>query len=63
MDQAFAFAGSNAWRCKEILSVKELIQKIMQEYENFKQCEPVDSMYKESIKMFSVSRSSTLFRT
>lgn len=32
MDEAFAFAGSNAWRCNEIISVKELIQKIMQEY-------------------------------
>ncbi|MHC5157888.1 MAG: NAD(P)H-dependent flavin oxidoreductase [Planctomycetota bacterium] len=34
MDEAFAFAGSNAWRCNEIISVKQLIQTIMQEYEN-----------------------------
>jgi nitronate monooxygenase len=34
MDEAFAFAGSNACRCNEIISVKKLIQKIMQEYEN-----------------------------
>lgn len=32
MDQAFAFAGSNVSRCHEIISVKELIQKLMQEY-------------------------------
>jgi len=30
--EAFAFAGSNVWRCNEIISVKELIAKIMQEY-------------------------------
>jgi NAD(P)H-dependent flavin oxidoreductase YrpB (nitropropane dioxygenase family) len=34
MDKAFAFAGSNAWRCEEIVSVKQLIHKILQEYEN-----------------------------
>jgi len=39
LDEAFAFAGSNAWRCNEIISVKSLIQKIMQEYENAKRCE------------------------
>jgi len=33
MEESFAFAGSNAWRCDEIISVKHLIQKIMQEYE------------------------------
>ena len=33
LDEAFAFAGSNAWRCNEIIPVKSLIQKIMQEYE------------------------------
>ena len=32
MDEAFAFAGSNAWKCNEIITVKELIAKIMQEY-------------------------------
>nr|WP_257788008.1 nitronate monooxygenase [Anaerohalosphaera lusitana] len=32
MDEAFAFAGSNAWRCNEIISVKQLINKIEQEY-------------------------------
>jgi len=32
LDQAFAFAGSNACRCNEIISVKELIEKITQEY-------------------------------
>ncbi|MHC4551416.1 MAG: NAD(P)H-dependent flavin oxidoreductase [Planctomycetota bacterium] len=31
MDESFAFAGSNAWRCDEIISVESLIQKIMQE--------------------------------
>ncbi|RKY14136.1 MAG: nitronate monooxygenase [Planctomycetota bacterium] len=34
LDEAFAFAGSNAWRCNEIVSVKSLIQKIVKEYEN-----------------------------
>ncbi len=34
LDEAFAFAGSNAWRCNEIISVKALIRKIMQEYES-----------------------------
>lgn len=33
MDEAFAFAGSNAWKCNEIITVKELIAKIMQEYD------------------------------
>ena len=33
MDEAFAFAGSNAWRCDEIVPVKELIHTIMQEYQ------------------------------
>ena len=40
LDEAFAFAGSNAWRCNEIISVKSLIQKIMQEYENAEYGEP-----------------------
>ena len=34
MDEAFVFAGSNAWRCNEIVSVKRLIKKIIKEYEN-----------------------------
>lgn len=29
MDEAFAFAGTNAYRCNEIVSVKELIQTLM----------------------------------
>jgi nitronate monooxygenase len=33
LDESFAFAGSNAWRCTEIVSVKELIQTIMHEYQ------------------------------
>lgn len=41
LDESFAFAGSNAWRCTEIISVKSLIQKIMQEYENAECFEPV----------------------
>ena len=44
MDQAFAFAGSNAWRCDEIVSVKQLIKKIMQEYENAEHVESQDTM-------------------
>lgn len=34
MEQAFAFAGTNACRCNEIISVKELIKNIVQEYAN-----------------------------
>lgn len=36
LNDAFAFAGSNVWRCNEIISVKELIAKIMQEYADAK---------------------------
>ena len=36
LDEAFAFAGSNVCRCNEIISVKELIAKIMQEYTDAK---------------------------
>ena len=43
LDEAFAFAGSNAWRCNEIVSVKLLIQTIMQEYEDAEHCEPAKS--------------------
>jgi len=31
MEEAFVFAGSNAWQCNEIVSVKQLIQKLMEE--------------------------------
>lgn len=31
MDEAFAFAGSNAWRCTEILPVKALVRKLIDE--------------------------------
>jgi len=34
LDESFAFAGSSAWRCQEIVSVKRLIQTVMQEYED-----------------------------
>jgi nitronate monooxygenase len=36
MEHAFAFAGSNVWRCNEIISVRALIGKIMQEYADSK---------------------------
>ncbi len=32
MDEAFAFAGSNAYRCDEIVSVKTLMQRLAEEY-------------------------------
>ena len=51
MDQAFAFAGSNAWRCNEIVSVKQLIQIIIHEYENANHHDPVDCMNQERIKV------------
>jgi NAD(P)H-dependent flavin oxidoreductase YrpB (nitropropane dioxygenase family) len=41
MDKAFAFAGSNAWRCNEIVSVKQLIQTLLQEYADTERYEPV----------------------
>ena len=44
MDEAFAFAGSNAWRCNDIVSVRTLIQTIMTEYENAEHSEPVQSV-------------------
>ncbi len=44
MDEAFAFAGSNAWRCDEIISVKQLIQNIMQEYESAEHIKPAKSV-------------------
>ena len=31
LDESFAFAGSNAYRCKEIVSVKTLVQQLVQE--------------------------------
>ena len=33
MDESFAFAGSNAYRCNEIITVKELVARIVKEYE------------------------------
>jgi NAD(P)H-dependent flavin oxidoreductase YrpB (nitropropane dioxygenase family) len=53
MDEAFAFAGSNAWRCDEIVSVKELIQKIMQEYENAECFESSDTMKVRHVRVES----------
>lgn len=32
MEHGYAFCGSNAWQCKEILSVKELMNKLREEY-------------------------------
>ncbi|MHC4385814.1 MAG: NAD(P)H-dependent flavin oxidoreductase [Planctomycetota bacterium] len=43
MDEAFAFAGSNACRCNEIVTVKKLIQTIMQEYEDAECSVPAQS--------------------
>lgn len=34
LEESFAFAGSNVWQCDEIIPVKQLIQKIMQEYQS-----------------------------
>jgi len=33
LDESFAFAGSNAYRCNEIIPVKELVEKLSQELE------------------------------
>jgi nitronate monooxygenase len=37
--KGFAFAGSNVWRTKEIISVKELINNLVQEYNAFMKLE------------------------
>lgn len=42
LDEAFAFAGSNAWRCEKIVSVKQLIQDIIQEYQDADHGRPVE---------------------
>jgi NAD(P)H-dependent flavin oxidoreductase YrpB (nitropropane dioxygenase family) len=44
MDEAFAFAGSNACRCNEIVPVNTLIQTIMTEYENAIHSDPIQSV-------------------
>jgi len=51
MDQAFAFAGSNAWRCNEIVSVKRLIQTVIHEYENADHHDSIDCMNQKRIKV------------
>ena len=51
LDQAFAFAGSNAWRCNEIIPVKQLIQTIIQEYENAAYHDPVYCMNQHHVKV------------
>jgi NAD(P)H-dependent flavin oxidoreductase YrpB (nitropropane dioxygenase family) len=38
LDEAFVFAGSNAWKCREILSAKRLIRNIMDEYAKTRSC-------------------------
>jgi hypothetical protein len=42
MEEAFAFAGSNAWRCEQIVSVKRLISTIMQECDQAEHIVPED---------------------
>jgi len=34
-NRGYAFAGSNVWRCNEIVSVKELVQTLRDEYSNY----------------------------
>jgi len=38
LDESFAFAGSNAWRCNEIVPVRLLVNKLVEEYKA-EQCE------------------------
>jgi nitronate monooxygenase len=38
LDESFAFAGSNAWRCNEIVPVRVLVNKLVEEYKA-EQCE------------------------
>ena len=38
-NRGYAFAGSNVWRCSEIISVKELIHNLINEYSDFREQE------------------------
>jgi hypothetical protein len=41
LDESFAFAGSNAWRCNEIVPVGLLVNKLVEEYITEQSEEPV----------------------
>ncbi len=43
LDDSFVFAGSNACRCTEMLTVKALIQKIKEEYHSSQHSRPIES--------------------
>lgn len=43
-NRGYAFAGSNVWRCNEIVSVKELIRTLKREYSDFLEKETRDRL-------------------
>jgi NAD(P)H-dependent flavin oxidoreductase YrpB (nitropropane dioxygenase family) len=43
-NRGYAFAGSNVWRCHEIVSVKELVQTLKNEYSDFLEKESRDML-------------------
>ncbi len=43
MDESFAFAGSNAWRCNEIVPVRLLVNKLVEEYVAEQSEEPISA--------------------
>lgn len=43
LDESFAFAGSNAWRCNEIVPVRLLVSKLVEEYKAEQSEEPISA--------------------
>jgi NAD(P)H-dependent flavin oxidoreductase YrpB (nitropropane dioxygenase family) len=43
LDESFAFAGSNAWRCNEIIPVRLLVNKLVEEYKAEQSEEPISA--------------------
>ncbi len=43
LDESFAFAGSNAWRCNEIVPVRLLVNTLVEEYITEQSEEPISA--------------------
>ncbi len=50
-NRGYAFAGSNVWRCNEIVSVKELVQTLRNEYSDFRENELRELMIQKRRKV------------